>query len=300
MRKVMEIEKSPIPQRESNGSASTTLYLVLHGAIGIFESSSGDYPITIYAPPIREHVYMAGPWLGEQRIPSSLTLQLTGVTAGNDSMANYAMDFVVFQGGAAHPELSCLNIQLPQPAKIYSSLYQTLTPGAVNLVSLLPPGSSPSKITQCVVFEYDMDGGSLVPYLKQIAGDSLETDLQWVAGQNPITGNGSYSLHLYAESDAVELGSDHAVKAFQLTAATLGVSAALSTTRVDPAVGTVPANLAPEEVSYTLASRIAELRTLTKAANSSMPQKSRRFSLPPHGGRRNNNYTCGTVAMIGA
>ncbi|HTX35195.1 MAG TPA: hypothetical protein VME43_09240 [Bryobacteraceae bacterium] len=252
---------------------------------------------------MQEHVYMAGPWLGEQRIPNSLTLRLDGVlSSGRESMADHADEFVVFKGGVANPSLSCLEIRLPRPKCITSTLFQGLANNAITFapgsVSLLGP---PAKMTQCCVFEYAVSPkDQFVPRLTLIGGPTLGTDPQWIAGQNPTTGSGAYSLHVYAEADAVENSPDHPAMVFYLAAGILGAAAQLRPAQTKPqAASSLPANLAPEEATYTLESRIEQMRSLTAATDHKPFSEIKRFTLPKlH--VLNDLFTCGNIVMIGA
>src|SRR4051794_32007098 len=81
-RKHREMNSETDVQSASLVSHSDTFYLVLHGEIAIFDSCKPEDHISLYTPDILEHVFMAGAWLGEQRIPACATLNLTGVNAG--------------------------------------------------------------------------------------------------------------------------------------------------------------------------------------------------------------------------
>jgi hypothetical protein len=298
----------PNEQQNETGRGSQTCYLVLHGGIAIFETARDVLPISIFAPFMPEHVYMAGPWLGEQRIPNPITLQLTGVdpTSGCDSMANHPDNFVVFQGGTANPSSSCLEIRLPRPVNITSHLAHELNAQSIKLdgpsgVSLLlPQGSTfPPLMSDCSVFEYALDGSGAIPRLERVGGLQPGDTPQWIAKRNAVTG--AFSLHVYAETDADDVDGGHSEETFGSSADTLGIQAELKARQTRPAPAQpAPIYLAPEEVIYTLADRIQQLRSIVGTSLHEPPfQEILRFTLPERP-LENNNFTCGNVARVDA
>jgi hypothetical protein len=287
-------------------TAETTFYLVLHGEIAIYDGEGES--ISIFTPPMPEHVYMAGPWLGEERIPEGLTLQLTGVNEmiGTDLLRNYPDQFVIFQGGRLNPAGSYLEIRAPRPVKIHPCGltplfdYSITLDGPPGVSLLLPKGSTfPPFIAECCVLEYQIsEGVKQPPALELVTGPDPTVQATWIGGQNSLTRG--FSMHIYTESDATEK-EEHAAASFHSAAAILGASA-----QMDPTQRTVgPDNprldfLAPEEISYTLPARIRELRGLT----AEQPQNGKfrtlkRFTLPtPKAAFFNDMFTCGHVGMV--
>src|SRR5689334_15580453 len=106
---MMAAEQSP----GDVGIEITTCDRVLHGEIAIFDNPLKD-TIYVYTPDIPEHVHMAGPWMGEQRIPRGLTLELTGVKPGKDKIENYYQQFLVLKGGRPSGESAYTQIRVPR------------------------------------------------------------------------------------------------------------------------------------------------------------------------------------------
>lgn len=284
-------------------SADQTCYLVLHGEIAIFDDGGdGDFPISIYTPQMQEHVYMAGPWLGEERIPQGTSLQLMGVESGEDYIEDHADKFLVFQGAEPEPSSTYLQIYLPRPYKITPVRLNALTANSVKLfgpsnVSVVLPegGSFPPNISKCTVFEYQLSSTS-APEFSLVSSPAMAFDSDWSAGQNSSTG--AFSLHLYAESDAEETDPHHAEESFFQSAKILGANVQLFASQNKNGPPTdVPAYLAQEEVSYTLAERIIEMRKLTSGDRSHLDRLPR-FTLPKRVGIFNDLFTCGSLAMI--
>src|ERR1019366_9067901 len=238
-----------------------------------------------------EHVYMAGPWIGEQHIPRGTTLELTGVLGGADTIANYKDRYLVLQGGRCNPKLSFMEIRLPRPRRIWPASLTALISGQVTVttpgVSIAPPAGmnySPC-IAMCCVFEYAIDGQAW-PHLKWIAGPPMDTTPAWGAGKRT---NNSYSLHLFAEGDAIE-NVLHTQRSFSLAAQILGATATLTsyTKKPGPAV-TVPSDLLAEETSMTLAARI---QRMGPTAPTPIEKVNNEYDV-------NNEYVCGNLAMLG-
>jgi hypothetical protein len=294
-------------KRTTETAPKDTFYLVLHGEIAIFD---GGEDISVYTPHIAEHVMMAGPWIGEARIPGGVTLKLTGVDKGGDTMKNHASQSLVFRGGTPCPLSSYYEIRVPRPQKIYPCSLRELDATSVTIYN---PGVSivlsdnnkyPPYIAQCTVFEYSIQDPSQLTLIPVLGPAPLFPP--WSAGQN--ADNGSYSMHVWAESDSPE-DILHAQDSFGLAAQVLGASAKLAAKPNSPAkfVDT-PKYLDFEEISYSLAGRVQALRGITSPSKEASGKRGLPgFSNPVPSAHRkhlldilfNDEYTCGNIAMIG-
>src|ERR1017187_80506 len=284
-------------ENKSVASDSGTLYMVLHGELAIFDGTSNGKPsdyICVYAPDLIEHVYMAGPWMGEQRIPRGTTLELTGVLGGADTIANYKDRYLVFQGGRCNPASSYMEIRLPRPRRIWPANLTALVSGLVTVttpgVSIAPPKGmnySPN-IAMCCVFEYAIDGQAW-PRLNCIAGPPMDTSPAWGAGKRA---NNSYSLHLFAEGDAIE-NVLHTQRSFSLAAQILGATATLASYDKKPGPTlTVPSDLLGDETSMTLAARIQRMGPTAPTPIGKINKVNNEYEF-------HNEYVCGHIAMLG-
>jgi hypothetical protein len=295
-------------RREPNAYANKepgVFYLVLHGEIAIFDSNNPDGGLTIYTPDIPEHVYMAGPWLGEERVQRGVGLELVGLQMKEEGTAmiqDLAQNFLVFWGGMPRPVSTYMEIRVRRPNKIWPCMVLPLQKDAVSQLSgvsvVLPDGANyPPSIAQCTVFEYDLESGAQ-PRLQQSAGPKPTIFSDWCAGKNAALG--SCSLHVYAEGDSVETQA-HAEASFQLALRILGAdNGVLNATKNTMQTPTSkPDFLAEEEYSYSLAGRIQSLRGLPSASIERRGIKSLpAFSVPFPPGDKNDEYTCGNIAMI--
>ena len=263
------------------------LYVVLHGALAIHEDRDSEW-IRVFAPEMKEHSYLAGPWLGEITIPSGSTLVLKGVEPtkgvepnGSDSLANHPSEMLLFEGGQCNPAMSYLEICLPRPKNIG-------TPAAVQMdadqVQVYGPKQAFSPQTsRCTVFIYDVKPGN-TPSLDVI--DSVTTGMNsakcFPAGQ----GSGSwFSLHIFAEAPYLISDPVHAASAFRMAAGIIGIDASL-TPKVhmdgNPTPNGYP--LLPEETQGLLSDRHAPFSVATGGTR------------PSGSGQTEGKYTCANCA----
>jgi hypothetical protein len=243
---------------------STAMYLVLHGELAIFDNPKNPY-IDIYAPEIAEHVYMAGPWLGEQRIQRGTTLTLTGVKGGTDSLGRLAGSFLIFRGVTPMPVNASIALRVARPRKITPLSLNRLQEDSVTVdpaskvTVLLPPNAKfPPHLAQCCVFEYCVRPGAN-PKLEQVGGTTPEVEQDWCAGKKRR--NGSFSLHVFAESDGTECKPAHAEHSFQRATELLGFNATLiAMPKQAGEPTTAPSDLWPGEIAISLAARVKLLR----------------------------------------
>jgi hypothetical protein len=291
----------PTDEESTDAPGYPAMYLVLHGELAIFDNPKNPH-IDIYAPEIMEHVYMAGPWLGEQRIPRGTTLTLTGVETGTDSLGKYADSFLIFRGVTPIPVNASIALRVPRPRKITPLSLNRLEANSVtvdpasNVTVLLPPKATfPPHLAQCCVFEYNVRPGEK-PKLQQVGGTVPEVDQDWCAGKKRK--NGSFSLHVFAESDGTESKAAHAEHSFKSAAELLGFSATLIARKKEAgAPTTAPSDLWPGEISISLATRVDLLRKFIGSIDGGSRIEGVRSVIDqiPHDVILNDFFTCGPI-----
>jgi len=209
----------------SEKSVYGTLYVVFHGELIFTDVRSSSF-IRVRTPQMHEHVFMAGPWLGERHIPAGAMLQLYGAEiGGQDSIHNHLDQFVIFQNPPGNPDaMPYFEILLPRPKSILSGRLVDFDPTALVIDT---PGVTfetnnkrpPSSLDLYPIFQYDLSS-SEVPFLGVREGDG-DSFPQWPSSMGTP---GYYSLHIYAESDQ-DLGAAHSQMAFRESAMLLGVEA---------------------------------------------------------------------------
>jgi hypothetical protein len=259
--------------------SATKLYAIFHGEIMFFDDGQPNNEILGLAPAMDIHVYSAGPWLAEKRIPPGLTLELQGVNSGKFSFDNNPDLTVMFGGGDPRKntkEKPYLTLRLPRPDNIISG-------GRISLegVSIEPaPGQSVSNngsIAHALIFEYTPSGGPNVPRLViQDGGKQLEKMNQPMLWQAADVGNGTFNLHVFAEADVIP-SPQHIREASQMGLALAGISATFTVKQEE--IGNLfidvpaPKGLLAEEVNFNLADRASMLGLLTKALHQGNLQK---------------------------
>lgn len=294
----------PTDEEYIDPPGSTAMYLVLHGELAIFDNPKNPY-IDIYAPEIAEHVYMAGPWLGEQRIPRGTTLALTGVKSGTDSLGGLAGSFLIFRGVTPMPVNASFALRAPRPRKItplsLNRLHKdsvTVDPASKVTVLLPPNATFPPHLAQCCVFEYCVQTDA-TPKLEQVGGTPPEVVQDWSAGKKRR--NGSFSLHVFAESDGTENEAAHAEHSFQRAAELLGFGATLIAKKKEAGeLTTPPSDLWPGEIAISLAARIVLLRKFIGSIDGRSRVEQIRAVIDQVPGEIdfNDSFTCGPIGGI--
>jgi len=281
-----------------------SVYVVLHGELAIFDATtrSGQSPyIDVYAPSMTEHVYLAGPWLGEQHIPTGTILTLDGVQAGQDSLANYASSFLVLKGVNPFPTDFHMALRLPRPKQFIPRCLNQLDKESVTINSygvsiLLPDASSSPVIAECCVLKYALTDG-VTPALRITGGTTPDIDFKWTGLKKK---SGSYCLHVFAEGDAVEKSAEHAAQAFRLAAKLLGVNASLVPKKRNPQAQSSIDELWDGETSTPLGLRVIAMRDFVSEVEN--PTGQARLPGPNiiSSPERNDSFTCGPISGIPA
>jgi hypothetical protein len=217
-----------------------TLYVVFHGELIFTDVPSSSF-IRVRTPHMDEHVFMAGPWLGERHIPAGAMLHLIGVgTGGKDSIHKHLDQFVIFKNPPGNPDaMPYFEILLPRPKRIHKgdlinfdqSALVIETPGVTFETQ---DGMPPCSLDLRPIFEYHLSS-SEPPFLAVCEGDGDDFPI-WPS----LVGEpGYYSLHVFAESDQ-DLGAGHSQMAFRESAKLLGVEA-----DVEPAVSVLAKRQVP-------------------------------------------------------
>jgi len=202
-----------------------TLYVVFHGEL-IFTDVRSSYFIRVRTPHMDEHVFMAGPWLGEQQIPAGAMVQLFGAeVVGRDSIHHHLDQFVIFRNPPGNPDAKpYFEILLPRPKQILKGQLVQFDPLALVIdtpgVTFETEGDyPPSSLDLHPIFQYDLSSPH-TPFLAVRDGDGDDFP-KWPSS---LGMPGYYSLHVFAESDQ-DLGPGHTQMAFRESAMLLGVEA---------------------------------------------------------------------------
>ena len=203
------------------------LYLVLHGEFAIIDIA-GATGITVLAPAMDEHAYLAGPWLGERHVPQGTTLGLSAnVKPGDDTFASKG--FITFSGVSPDRNSAWMELRLPRPLAVLACETRVLAKGSITIngptgVTLQP---LPSSVAIVPVLQYAL-ADSTPPFLFDV--NAMEAPRKWEAGGSAGKKvEKCFSLHVLAEVDLDPNDNGvHVAMAFQMAAKLMGVDASIT------------------------------------------------------------------------
>jgi len=290
---------------------TTSLNVILHGELAFHDVVNADY-IDVYAPEMDAHAYMAGPWLGEQRIPAGSALTLTPWVKGG--MASFAKDdvpstFLVIEGVKPFPAGHHFAIRLPRPEKIVPLDVRKVDQGSVQpgtaTVSSQPSGNYWPMARGCI-FQYSVDSKDLPALIPVVSDAETAVTYNWIAQAS--RDGASYSLHVWAQNDGTITSEVHPEEAFRMTLQLLGVNGSITAKEndcpLDPQPD-FPEGVWPAEMKCSLSSRILLLRGCVQGYASMQDSFGQVFdpkstktgkAIPTE--RVADSFTCGPVAGI--
>ena len=192
------------------------LYVIFHGAIAFYDDPAVPWIDAFPADLSNDHVYVCGKFLGELCIPKNSSMLLSGVTAGQDSFANYATQFIHYTGqrelGGARIHLDHVysRFTFPRPDAILHALNFKRSDGKDSRMMCIVP-----------VFQYRFDsvdelflrlfvdyGASRAPGTPSPGSTSDSFD--WMPDKSDPT---PLTLHIRAEEDRDEsqMDRDHTI-----------------------------------------------------------------------------------------
>ncbi|MGH9663590.1 MAG: hypothetical protein ACRD9L_04095, partial [Bryobacteraceae bacterium] len=188
-----------------NESEAAKLYMIFHGEM-LFVDDGTDL-LHILVPQVDEHVYLAGPFLGESAVPPKSKLRLWGCATGKASPCDDEHS-VALKNLQIKPDASPLfELWVPKPDCIYSGRSYEVDSCKDFFSNLEPTGTCahvPDTLNIHPVFEYRLSKclpASGLPYLggfEDAPGEEPARGRRWSAGRER---DGVLSLHLYAEED---------------------------------------------------------------------------------------------------
>ncbi len=240
---------------KANAADTDTLYVVFHGEIVFLDSCNDDENIQAYAPEMDIHVYSAGAWLGENRIPSGLTLGLCGVEHGTACFVDDKELTLIFPDAQTTSRPRHMQIDLPRPEEIISGVRMDITPDTITVNGTgAPLVPKDGRLALAIIFQYRLSTPK-APLLYVKDGDVMPGFFpDWSAHNH---GDGTpYVLHVYAEADC-HPGAMHVEKASKDSAALIGIDVDIT---VDPDERmflpvAAPPGLSGDEINMTLARR---------------------------------------------
>jgi hypothetical protein len=260
--------------------STKTLYVIFHGEIFFFDSGIPDDPIKGFAPAMEMHVYSAGPWLEERRIPGGFTLGLSpNVQSGKMTFAQSGDVTLLFKGAQPDKpvteEPAYMKLILPRPDNIFSGERVAINFDSIQVGNAPAPAqTSDSCSALSMIFQYSVEEGD-APSLTIIEAPYPMPDLKgWNCGTGP---DGCYILHVFAEADVV-VNNAHITEASRKGAALIGIDLQLTPTNVEAHNKVLPPpGLLCQDVNQTLAARLDEMALLGDWMRGLPPGESPRF-----------------------
>jgi hypothetical protein len=231
-------------------------YVVLQGEFAFFHDKKKKV-LRVMAPELENHLYLAGPWLGETPVDANLELTLENVIGGKASPQDPKYDELFLRlgvTGTPHPDKARMNITMPLPIAILPG--RRSSTASVKIIADGKPvkhiAPNPTVIP-ILVYEWDPNGPA--PVL-------TDKDSSHVFDAGPDSP--SKALHIYASGLEGET-KEHVQEAFTKASALLGVDATISwdtaklqaSVKKIPAVEFLPAGLIWYQINYYLNQRHA-------------------------------------------
>ena len=215
-----ELYKGPMSTqttRSNEAQDTKTLYLVLQGEFAVYGSQEENC-LHILAPDLEDHVYLAGPWLGEATIPKNTSLQLTPNVCSGNAVTKCLLTSVGV--GTEDPRGARFHLTTPWPSKFISGVQEQTFPGEViDAANNCTPILQQSFTSLILLLEYQYNGENPALISNNVAwGPST-----WPAGFR----SGYGAIHLYATADSREAEEDegHSRRAFREASSLLGANA---------------------------------------------------------------------------
>jgi hypothetical protein len=219
------------------------LYVIFHGEI-VFRDDAANNEICVLTPKMSDHVFEAGPWLGERNIPEGSDIRLRGVLrTGTDKIRNHPDRFLIFNSSTGSQKKpmgkapmdkamggSHFTIHMPRPVAILPGFTVEVSPDVVTSAHLV---KVPPAVDVRPVFMYLIKPGGN-PRLKD-----TRNGREWRAGAGPTL---FQSLHVVAAHDGIAT-PPHEVMAFKMATALLGITDAVL--KADEPVGAMTPGVIP-------------------------------------------------------
>ena len=250
-----------------NEPEAVKLYMIFHGEM-LFVDDGTDL-LHILVPQVDEHVYLAGPFLGESAVPPKSKLRLWGCATGDASPCDDPHS-IALRNLPIKPDAKPLfELSAPKPDRIHSGRSYKVDSSTNFFSNLDPTGAAQHVPTDTLnihpVFEYRLSNclpALGLPYLGGLEDDPGQEPARgrrWSAGRGR---DGVLSLHLYAEEDR-DVDPQHTTNGLQAAGDLIGLKIALNpgATGKNPTCDQVD-GLRHEEIFYPLAQRLLNVADL--------------------------------------
>jgi hypothetical protein len=200
------------------------LYVVLQGEFVLYADEYAKQ-LRILAPELKDHVYLAGPWLGETPIDPHLKLCLTNVIGGKATPQDDESQklFLRLPGGKLCPEKARIDITAPLPIAILAGRRETTDTVKITIKGQDPQAASSPNPTIVPILVYEWDPLKPLPLLTECTKPSGDTEPKSFSPGGDVPHK---SLHLYASGLEPE-DKPHAQHAFSAAARLLGLDATI-------------------------------------------------------------------------
>lgn len=255
-----------------NDERPKTLYAVFHGEFCFFDGGKDAEYIDVYAPAMDIHVYSAGPWLGENRLPPGMEMRLEGALAGGRSLVAEPLVTLTYSQCGPPRTRPYVHITVPRPKEIFAGKRELMPLDPIVVKGAPAPAAPDNRVALAVIFQYDVDPdlpSGQTPGLRPLAELPRGFEPNW----NSHSGNGThYVLHAFAEADCPP-GPDHIKMASEMAASLLGLEATVTPPdgKVNDKLSTPPPGLTSQEINMTLADRTVWLAIVGGALQAGNP-----------------------------
>ncbi len=226
-------------------------YVILQGEFALFydkKAGSKERALCIRAPFLKEHSYIAGPWMEETDLVTKAELRLTNAKGGSAKPEDFPELFVNFgkidRGGF---EAACPHIDLraPLPYTYIPGLREDASKDCVTSGGIEMKQPKHPAVISILLYKWEL--GTRLP---RIEG----TGQKWEAGMS----SGCGALHIFASGRKPET-EIHAKRAFEGAAALLGIELIANSLKgqADSKWAEAPAGLSMPQVNLLLHQRQA-------------------------------------------